>query len=253
MVKVTCPRALAGIAAAVSVSAAHAALVIPADVPALAVPVPVPLDTVGLARGGSDDVNLIRKIVGILHVFIPRAQTALVIGDHIFHRRGTGLFIGTDKVDELGFSTEIALRVPCPAVDVIGLSTAMVQVEHGHKAHAVRVVDDVTIMGAHPRAVVASTPCLALGNEHTLVRANRRAALRQPQQVDIGGDVVLLVQQLGPGGDGEIPLVVLTPPCTIHRRHRHVGLTLNRTETVPEEALQRYATIAGRPSLRHHA
>ena len=166
-----------------------------------------------------------------------------MIGHHILHGTRSGGLVGTDEVNQLGFGTEIAFRIPCPAIDLIGLSTAVVQVEHGHKSHAVGVVDDVTVMGAHPRAVVAGTPSFSLGNKHALVGTYRSTALREPQQVDVGGNVVLLVQQFGPGGHGEIPLVVLTPSGAIHRGHRLASMPIGLTETVPEEALQHNASI----------
>ena len=160
-----------------------------------------------------------------------------MVGDHILHSTRSGGLVGTDEVDQFGFSTKIAFRIPCPSIDLIGLSTYMVKVEHGHKSHAVGIVDDVTVMGAYPRAVVACTPGLGLGSKHALVGTYRSTALREPQQIDVGGNVVLLVQQFGPGGHGEIPLVVFTPSGAIHRGHRLASMPIGLTETVPEEAL----------------
>ena len=252
VVNVTSPGALAGIATAVGVAAAHATLIIPADVPTPAIPVPVPLDTVGLARCRSDNVNLIHEVVGVFYIIVPCAQATLVIGHHVLHGTRSGGLVSTDEVNQLGFGTKIAFRIPCPAIDLIGLATAMVQVEHGHKAHTVGVVDHVTVSGANPRAVVAGAPGLALGSEHRLVGAHGGTALREPQQVDVGGNVVLLVQQLGPGGHGKEPLVVLAPSGTIHRGHRLVCVSASRAETVPEETLQHNASIVRRPALGRH-
>ena len=251
MVDVSGPRSLARVTATVGVTASHAALIVPADVLALAVLVPVPLDAVGLARGGADDINFIDEVVGKLHALVPRAQSALVVGYHVFHGACTGSFVGADEVDEFGLGAEVALGRPRRSVDVIGLAPVMVKIEHGHKAHAVRVVDNVPVTGTHPRAVVSGTPCLALGSEHALIGAYRRTALRKPQQVDIGRNIVLLVQQLCPSGDGDIPLVVLAPTGTIHGSHRHAWMSIGRTETVPKEALECHSSIVSGPSLRH--
>ena len=150
VVHVTSPWALAGIAAAIRVAATHAALVIPADVPALAVLVPVPLDAVGPSRRGSDDIDLIDEVGGILYTFIPCAQTALVVGDHILHRARAGSLVGADEVDELALGPEIALGRPQGTVDVVGLAASVIEIEDRHEAHTVRVVDDVTIVSAHP-------------------------------------------------------------------------------------------------------
>ena len=168
VVNISRPRPFAGITAAVIVAAAQAALVVTADVDALAVLVPVPLDAVGLARCRTYDVDLIHKVGGKL-IAAPCAQAALVVGDHVLHGACSCGLIGADEIDELGLGAEVTLWSPCRAIDLIGQTSAMVKVEHRHKTHAIRVVDGIAIMSAHPRAVVTGTPSLPLGNEHALV------------------------------------------------------------------------------------
>ena len=150
MVDVTRPGSLARVTATVGVAAAHATLVIPADVPALAVLVPFPLDAVVLSRCGTDDVDFIDKVGSKLHALVPSAQSTLMVRHHILHGASSGSLVGADEVNQLGLGAEVALGIPCRAVDVIGLATVMVEVEHGHKAHTIRVVDDIPVTGAYP-------------------------------------------------------------------------------------------------------
>ena len=221
VVNVTGPWSLAGITAAVIVATTQSTLIIAAQVNAFAVLVPFPLYAVGLACCGTDDVDLIDK-VGSKFLPTPGAQSTLVVSDHILHGTCSCSLVGTNQVDQFTLGTEVALGFPCRAVDYIGLSTVMVKVEHGNKAHAIRVVDDITPSGAHPRIVMSGTPRFAFGGENSLVRAHGGTALRQPQQVDIGSDIVLLVQQLDPVSDGYIPLIIFAPSSTIHGGHRLV-------------------------------
>ena len=221
VVNVTGPWSLAGITAAVIVATTQSTLIIAAQVNAFAVLVPFPLYAVGLACCGTDDVDLIDK-VGSKFLPTPGAQSTLVVSDHILHGTCSCSLVGTNQVDQFTLGTEVALGFPCRAVDYIGLSTVMVKVEHGNKAHAIRVVDDITPSGAHPRTVMPGTPGFAFGGENSLVRAHGGTALRQPQQVDIRSDIVLLVQQLDPVSDGYIPLIIFAPSSTIHGGHRLV-------------------------------
>ena len=236
VVNVTGPWSLAGIATAIIVTTTQTALIIAAQVNAFAILVPIPLDAVGLACRRTDDIDFIDE-VSSKFISTPCAQSTLVVSDHILHGTSSCSRIGTDKVDQLALGAEVALGFPCRAVDFIGLSTVMVKVEYGNKAHAIRVVDDITPSGAHPRTVMPSTPCFAFGGENSLVRAHCGTALRQPQQVDIGSDIVLLVQQLDPVSDGHIPLIIFAPSSTIHGGHRLVRMAFSRTETIPEKAL----------------
>ena len=248
VVYVTGPRSLASIAATVGVAAAHTALVIPTDVLTLAVLVPFPLDAVSPACRGAYDVDLIDEVGGVVHP-APCAQASFVVGDDILHRPCSCRLVGTDEVDEFGLGAEVAFGRPPCAVDVIAHATAMVEIEDRDKPHAVRVVDQVAVMRAYPGAVVARTPSLSLGSEDGLVGADGGTALREPQQVNVRGDVVLLAQQAIPSRHGDIPLVVLTPSGPVHGRHRLIRLTIGKTEAVPKEALQHDTSIVRGPSL----
>ena len=147
------------------------------------------------------------------------------------------------------------------------------EIEHWHKAHAVGIGDDIVVIispliSISPRTfAVSATIVFAFIIDHSGV-GHCRATLRQPQQVDVRSDFVLMGEQACPCRHRYLPFFTFGPSCTIHgcpgiaRLMCFSGLVGDMVGprskgaavgglfvTVPEETLQHHSAIVGWPSL----